>query len=469
MTKQTRNPSGADDGSWFLETVGATPPSPTASDALADLTRENEVIEPPMDESTDVTPEPDEADAPTVEDQTDTADLDDPSDHPSADEQADAEDSVDTEAPTEVIEPTDPPAEPEPSKAPSAAAAAATMRTTQITFSSFDGDPGTANVTYAKPKRTSAPIPSVHPPLPPPPPVATPAAALAVAAEPTVVDEQLAPQVRTKRSFRWPAVIAVAVVVGAIALAAFWLPRATASEALAVRQSYYDATTAVRNQLPAAQSALDAITDPNSSSDSLLGAVPTISQLNTLAFNMQEAAAEPLPTVLPLLPSDDVDALVPLRDQTALLGAEGTDLASDLGTGYIYRVSVPELLNPGNLPIAADTQTINTISITLNASLTADAAIIAELPDEEAFADVYALARSTHERYDVWQNEYLAALTGEDSNAAQVLVDELTAMRTSLLDANSAALAQFRTDTDVHIVTYAGDLEVHMANLTSSN
>jgi hypothetical protein len=362
-----------------------------------------------------------------------------------------------------------------------------------VTFSSFDGDPGTANSTFATPRggRPVAPAASrektqAAPPVAPivtagaatavmatPPPDATPAPpeaapAKKAAAKQPEVDPELSKQVRSNRSFRWPIVAVLALLLIAVVVAAFWLPRATEAEAIAVRQSYYDATAAVRNQLPASQASLDVITNPASTNDQLNGSIPAIAQLSTLAFGMQDVAAEPLPTVIPFLPKGAVDELEPLQETTALLGEDGDGIAKRLGNAYIYRISIPVLMSPGNLPISASTETINTISVTLAASLADDSAVVAELPDDPTFAAVKTEAVNSHERYAEWQSEYLAALTAEDPDAAQALVDELNATRTALNDSNDAALAAFRTEMDGRIVSYAVELEGHMTELTQS-
>ncbi len=388
------------DGAWFLETVGAVPKAPTGSDALEELTRENEIVEP--EETAEETPP-----APSV-------------------------------------------------------------RTTQVTFSSFDGNPGTSNLTYARSMRPATP--GTPPPTPTPPTAPLPVAAPPPpqAPPPTPVAEEPAP-VKEKQRRWWPVLVPLLFVVAAIAVAAIWLPQAAKSDALAVRQDYYDTSVAVRNQLPNAQTSLDAITNPAATTDELTAATPTIAQLNTLAFEMQEAADEPLPTTLPLVPSDAIDALVPLQAEQSTLAEEGADLAQQLGAGYVYRVSIPTLLDPGNLPIAADTATINTISVTLAASLAHDADIVEELPDDPTFAPVQAEALATHARYEAWQGEYLAALNSGDSETAQTLLDELDVMKRDLNDANSEALAEFRSITDIRIVAYASALETHMANLTDTD
>lgn len=456
MTKQPGGGHG--DGSWFLEAVGATTPAPTGAEALSELTKENEVVNPSE-------PAGDEP-APVADDVTDADAEVGPDDAPAHQTAPAPESPVDRSAETAQV-----------------------TKTTQITISSFDGDPGTANSTFAAP-RSAGGVDVVPRSTPTPPPSQAPtpakvAAATAVIppAEPPTPrqsappptpppsdqpDADLAPQVRSGRSFRWPVVALIGLVVVIVGIAAFWLPQATRAEAVAVRQSYYDATVAVRNQLPASQAALDVITNPTSTSDDLNGSIPAIAQLDTLAFDMQDVAAEPLPTVLPLVPKGPIDELEPLQETTSILGQEGDEIAKRLGNAYIYRISIPVLLSPGNLPISAGTETINTISVTLAASLADDARVVAELPDDPTFEEVHAEALATHDRYAVWQQEYLAALTGEDQDGAQALINELDTMRTDLNASNDAALSVARTEMDGRIVSYAVELETHMTVLTDT-
>ncbi len=455
MTTKFPDDHDEGDGSWFLEAVGATPPTPTAADAMAELTKENEVIPPP---DPDDTQEPEAAQTPTVASAA-RVNADAASENTASENTA----SENTASESNVSE-----------DSVSKDAATIAMRTTQITTSSFDGDPGTTNATYDRSRRPpSSPTTTRPMPPPPPPPILAPAATIAApppaaAVEPPPVDATLARPLQTKRSFRWPIVVVLVLLIAVVAIAALWLPQATESEALKVRQSYYDASSAVRNHLPPTQTALDAITTVDSSPESLSAAIPIIATLDSLAFDMEATAAEPLPSVLPLVPKGAIDELKPLQQQTAILGVEGTQMASRLGNGYIYRTTIPGLMDTGNLPTSASTETINTISVTLATSLSTDAAAVAGLPDDATFNDVREEALTSHARYTDWQSEYLSALTSENTELALTLVTELDEMRINLNAANATALGEFRTEVDVWIVTYAGQLEAHMAELTQS-
>ncbi|MDA2980139.1 MAG: hypothetical protein O3B42_10340, partial [Actinomycetota bacterium] len=463
----------------FLEAVGATPPAPSGTDAMAELTKENEVVTPDSQDSTPDDPQaaPEQRDEQGDEDE-DSHEEDDPATAP-------ADDSAEGQT-AEAIGGDDPPevdgAPVEGDKTDHGGVrdlSTTITRTTQITVSSFDGNPGTANATYDR-----------LVPIPPPPRPASllPAAAAADVAGATApdatvqqsleaeqdvagagghtMDSELSRPLRSRRAFRWPIVVVLLVLIAAVAAAAIWLPIATEAEALVVRQAYYDATSAVRNQLPDTQGALDAITRAGSTAEELSGSIPVIAQLDSLAADMERAAAEPLPSVLPLVPKGPIDALEPLQDQTAQLGADGTEVADRLGNAYIYRVEIPGLMDVGNLPTSASTETVNTISVTLATSLSNDAGAIAALPDDGAFEAVRSEAVETHTRYIQWQTEYLNALASENTSAALELVAELETLRTSLTGTNASALGVFRSEMDGLIVTYAVRLETHMGNIS---
>lgn len=395
MSRNTSNESRGNDGSWFLEAVGATPKQPQPSETLSDLEAENS--------------SPDDA-------------------------------------------------------APAAAVAAATTE-----VMSFDGDPGTSTSSFA-PVATKAPPP-------PPPPTAHTVDLNGLEAPPTaepaspveeVDDTVLAPALRSKRNFRWPVVVGLFALIIAVVAAAWFLPRQVQAAADDTRADYTASALGVRQYLPTAQEGLDVITNPASSTQQVAGAVPVIAELDSRAFILESVTAEPLPSVPPLVPSGPVDALVPLQDTGAILGSASSDLAGRLGNAYIYRTSIPLLLNTGPLPIAATTQEVNEISVQLASSLAEDSGIVADLPDDPTFNAVRSEATATLEWYATWQQDYLAALTGEEPERAQTLVDELDTRRADLNDLNMEQLLVFRTEADVAIVDLAGQFDIYLKDLSEA-
>lgn len=377
MSRHTSNESGGNDGTWFLEAVGARDRTPSSIEAVEQLESEN----------------------------------------------------VDT-----------------------IGDAAAT----------FDGDPGTSTSSF-------------HPvPAPPPPPDlehpavrSEPPDDAAPLGEPVPMpDEALSAPLRSRRRFRWPIVIVLVLSIVGVGVAAIVLPRMVEDDALVVRQSYYDAAVDLRAYLPEAQSALDAVTNPASSDDMVSAAVPAVAELDTTAFTLESATSEPLPSAPPLVPSDPIDALEPLRVRGNVLGITGSQIATRIGSAYVYRTAIPGLLDMGTLPSGATTQEVNEISVRLAASLATAAGVLADVPSDPVFATTRSAATAAIERYAPWQDEYLASLTSEDAETATRLVDELELMHTDLIAALEADLLVFRSTADADIVTLAADLEAYLDDLT---
>jgi hypothetical protein len=412
MSRNTSNQSHGADGSWFLEAVGAKPPTPKPSESVAELSRENTDVD--EDEDTQLSLDAPEAPSDRTFDQLDSA-----------------------------AEPT-------------------------VTTMSFDGDPGTSTSSFD-------PIP-----VAPPPPDLEDLSALrsgdtgevdivGAAEELTEeADPELSAALRSKRRFRWPVIALLVALIGLLVAAVFYLPRAVEQDALSIRQSYYDAAAGVRGYIPDSQAALDAITNPSSSQQDVSGAVPKISELDSRAFALESVTAEPLPDVLPLVPSAAIDDLEPLQDRGSILGTASSAIARGLGNAYIYRTSIPLLLQTGPLPATATTQEVNEISVRLAASLAADAGIVADLPNDPHFLVVADAARLSLDRYHLWQDEYLTALTGEDSAAAGVLISEIETMRADLASINEVNLLAYRLEADGQLITLAGELEGYMTAVTQT-
>jgi len=391
MAKQPTTKPEHDDGTWFLQAVGAEPPEPTPSEVVAELERENTMPDlPALTQEASETPR---------------------------------------------------------------------VGNTEIEIVSFDGDPGTSTSSFA-------PMPV---PPPSPPQLSDATAEIDIVAAPTADlfdDTLLAPALRTRRRFRWPVAGFFVLVLAVVAIAALWLPRAAENEAFTVRQSNYDATLAVRTYLPTAQTALDAITNPASTSGVLSASVPVISQLSSHATNLATVAEDPLPRRLPLVPSQAITDLEPIQEQSAILASDASEVARRLGHGYVYRTSIPGLLATGQLPTSATTQEVNAIAIRLASSLADDAALISDLPTDDAFAAVLAQATQAQERYGPWQVAYLGALTSRNPDAAAALIAEIDEITSALKAQNLATLLEFRSSLDERIVSLAVELQAHLDHLT---
>jgi hypothetical protein len=387
MSRQSKNSGSGNDGSWFLEAVGAVPIGPTPSETVAALEKDNTL--------TDLQP---------------------------------------TMAPADQV----------------------------VVYSSFDGDTGTSTSAFEPPAR--------------PPDVDSNDSLVDETGE-IMVDSrtpepesegytELSPVLRTRRPFRWPVVVIGLFVVAALAAAVVWLPEATRRGAVVVKQSYADASLALRLELPSGQAALDTVTDPSTDTDELSAAVPAISQLDSVAHALSVVAAEPVPRQLPVIRVEEVAGLEALQDSALINAAQGSDIARRLGHTYVYRTTIPQLLTTGDLPTSADVQTINTLSVSLASSLVDDSNALGDLPTTEAAADLNDAAHAAVERFALWQDEYLSALVEGDEAVATSLIAELDDIRLGLNSTLVEALGIARIEIDQRIVELAESLESYLEILT---
>jgi hypothetical protein len=281
----------------------------------------------------------------------------------------------------------------------------------------------------------------------------------------TLVDAMLAPALQTRRPFRWASIGAAVVVVAIIAIAILWLPRAADTAAVNTRQTYHEVSLEVREFLPTAQASLDVVTKPSSTDAALGTVIPVVSELSSHASHLGAVAAEPLPATLPFVPNDAIDALAPLRDRSAILATDTAEVARQIGHGYVYRTSIPQLLDVGELPSSANTDEINRLSVSLAASLAENASLVSDLPSNAAFEAVQSSAREAIASYAQWQDRYLAALANNDVTTADTLVAEIKATRASILGETSQTLLEFRESMDDRIVSLAEQFDAHLSDL----
>lgn len=408
MAKKTPIDKQREDGSWFLEAVGVKESPPSSIESIAQLELENTL-----------------ADTPVVK-------PDVPLDT-----------SGDDEEPSAQLPP-----DPEP------------VEGVVIEMTSFDGDPGTTLSTFD-------PVPEL-PPVPSNVAVAIPPISTTQSdiLSQSVDESKLSAPLRTRRPFRWPVLGLAVAVIAAIVLAMTWLPKAADSAASATRTSYYDASLSVREYLPTAQASLDIVTRPSSTDAALGSVIPVVSELTSLASNLATTAAEPLPSVLPFLSSDAVDELPPLQDRSAILASDTAEVARQIGHAYVYRTSITDLLDSGDLPTTAGTDEINALSVTLATSLAENASLIADLPSNTAFDEVASAAADAVGAYAQWQDEYLAALADGDAPAAEALISDIARVRAALISDTERALGTFRDILDDRIVSLSVEFDQHLVNLT---
>jgi hypothetical protein len=268
-----------------------------------------------------------------------------------------------------------------------------------------------------------------------------------------------------RKPFRWTVVGLTLIVILAIVAGVLWLPRAAENQATDLATSYSTALTDYRNVLPDTQAAVLVLADPESTESEITGVIPATADLQGHANGVSTMAAEPLPFTLPFVSRSSFEALEPTRSSMVVLGRSGEDVAARIGRGYVYRTTVPELFSMPDLPVEADTGTINQLSVDLASVLADTSSLASELPEDPLFVPVKAAATEAAERFAEWQLEYLEALRSDDPEAATALLSELADARDTIEHANAVALVTLGEEVNAEIVVLAGNIEETIASM----
>jgi hypothetical protein len=268
-----------------------------------------------------------------------------------------------------------------------------------------------------------------------------------------------------RKPFRWTVVAVTLIVVLAIVAGVLWLPRAAEGQATNLAKSYSSTLTDYRNVLPDTQAAVIVLADPESTENEIPGVIPAIADLQGHANGVSTMAAEPLPSTLPLVSRSSLEGLEPTRSSMVVLGTSGEDVAARIGHGYVYRTTVPEFFSMPDLPVEADTGTINQLSVDLASVLADTSSLASELPEDPLFVPVKTAATEAAERFAEWQLEYLEALRSDDSEAAATLLSELADARDTIEQANAVALIALGEEVNAEIIVLAGNIEATIASI----
>lgn len=268
-----------------------------------------------------------------------------------------------------------------------------------------------------------------------------------------------------RKPFRWTVVGLTFIVILAIVAGVLWLPRAAENQATDLATSYSAALTDYRNVLPETQAAVLVLADPESTESEITGVIPATANLQGHANGVSTMAAEPLPSTLPFVSRSSFEALEPTRSSMVVLGRSGEDVAARIGRGYVYRTTVPELFSMPDLPVEADTGTINQLSVDLASVLADTSSLASELPEDPLFVPVKTAATEAAERFAEWQLEYLEALRSDDPEAATALLSELADARDTIEHANAVALVTLGEEVNAEIVVLAGNIEETIASM----
>ena len=260
--------------------------------------------------------------------------------------------------------------------------------------------------------------------------------------------EDLDRYVSRKRNFRWTTWIMLAVVVGVVAAAVLLSPRLVERQAAAEATDYGLALSELRATLPATQQILRAMTEPDTPTDDLSNLVPDLSRLQAAADDLVAVSTRPLPTPLPLIPSDALDDLEPSRDAMARLGSTATALAGRLADGIEYRSFVDGFLDAGELSVSVATPEIAAVQERIALSYADATSVLARLPGDEVFADHRTALSDAVEAHREWESAYISALRNGDASAATDLIEERATLLVTLRNSLIPALATLRSELD---------------------
>jgi hypothetical protein len=268
------------------------------------------------------------------------------------------------------------------------------------------------------------------------------------------------------RTFRWPIIVAALLVLfGGLALihSASTMPEHAATTA---KQTYLHATTDYAAQLPNAHQTVAVITDPASQTAALSDAAVSLSSFDSPARALFEVAAEPLPTVLPLVSRTPLDALTPVRRSMATASEIGLSVERRLGDALSYRLVLEKAFQLPQLPTAATQQQIATLGVSLGLAVTTTSESVTQLPDEPFLAEHLAGATQLSLRLDDWQVEYLDALRQGDQEQAAALVQEIDQRIAALQAGLASPLAAMHDWAETQLNTLEGQLDTITAELS---
>ena len=277
--------------------------------------------------------------------------------------------------------------------------------------------------------------------------------------------DDVSPRLGRRGLGKWLGAALLVIAVAAIVLAVVLLPRTVQNEAELLAADYAQSLTDLRNELPDSQAALASLTDPATTPEDISSTVPAIGDLNTRGAVVISLATAPLPSTLMFVPRDPLEALEPTRTTMLILGAEAEGISGRLATTFTYHSTVPALFTTPELPVEADSATINALSVVLAESLADTARLVADLPPDPTFAETRDLAAQASERYAPWQLEYLDALRQGDTDRAADLVVELDTARNDITTALDVALGVVRAEVDPRIVVLAGETETAIGDI----
>jgi len=269
---------------------------------------------------------------------------------------------------------------------------------------------------------------------------------------------QLSATVTSKRRLRWPVVVLAILVGGLAAFTLWWMPQVSDQRASDHAELMRSSLSGVYGDLANVQAALATATEPESQEPDLGSIAVDLAGIADSAARLLDVANQPVPSPMPLSAREPFDYLDSFRDGLDPLAAEATAIRSDVADVAAYRLAFARVLNVVELPLTADSATINSQTASLAQVLADSVAALATMPLEGPFTAHRALVDAEITAFAQWQNDYLAALREGRTARASQLVDGLNASLDQLHNEVVSPLAMLRSDIDARILELADRL-----------
>jgi hypothetical protein len=261
---------------------------------------------------------------------------------------------------------------------------------------------------------------------------------------------ELSTRLRSKRTFRWTVIGFALIVAAGIYATIRFLPEIAESRASQRAAEYVAALDEVAASIPEMRSALPVLADPAAGSESVLLQLGTIARFAGRSEDAAALAAESLPGVAPLVPTDAIEDLAPARERLAHVGMQGASFAARLNDVLSYRIILTGAFELPSLPVQiASSDDIAPLGVALAQVLVDTIAVAGDLPDEPLFTEHHAQLIALATDFEARQADYLDALRRDDFERATEFVvwieGELDVLDTAL-DAPLVAIGDWGLD-----------------------
>lgn len=204
---------------------------------------------------------------------------------------------------------------------------------------------------------------------------------------------------------------------------------------------YDEVLVAIDGAVPSARRALTVLADPVSDDADLSVSLDHLAPFVTAAGTGRSVVAAPLPGTPPFVPRTDIEAVTPIRVEVEAVVANAEMLATRLNSLLTYRLLADDLFTLPELPLAADPDAADAVSVELAGALAAAVEATVSLPSDPLLAEHRLAATDTLTLLETFRADYLTALRAEDAEATEALIADIELAMGALSQALHRSLA----------------------------